>query len=115
MIRVAIIDDERGTAAVEFALVGPVFLLLLMSALTMGLLLFSVTALEAAVQGAARCAAIAGKPCANPQDGYQGMTDPPVFTAQKRMCGTLITARTTFSLDLVVWREDIPLTASACG
>ena len=43
------------------------------------------------------------------------MTDPPVFTAQRRTCGTLITARTTFSLDLVVWREDIPLTASACG
>lgn len=115
MIRSAIINNERGTAAIEFALVGPVFLLLLMGALTMGLLLFSVTSLEAAVQGAARCAAIVGKPCARPHDRYQGMTDPPVFTATTRPCGTLITARTSFALDLVVWREDIPLTASACG
>ena len=109
------IRDESGTAAIEFALVGPIFLLLVMATLMMGLLLFSATSLEAAVQGAARCAAIKGKPCANPESRYQGMTDTPIFTAQSRTCGQLITARTSIELDLVVWREDVPLLASACG
>lgn len=115
LLRPTLLRDDSGTAAVEFALVGPMFLLLIMATLMMGLLLFSATSLESAVQGAARCAAILGKPCANPERRYQGMTDTPAFTAQARTCGQLVTAQTIFKLDLIVWREDVPLSASACA
>jgi Flp pilus assembly protein TadG len=58
MRRPAVLTDLRGVAAIEFAIVAPVFLLLIIGSLDLGQLVYAVGVLDGAVEKAARDSAI---------------------------------------------------------
>ena len=57
--------DRRGTAALEFALVGGLLVLLLLGCVEAGLMMWTGSALQSVAAQTARCTAIGS--CANPQ------------------------------------------------
>ena len=57
--------DRRGTAALEFAMVGGLLVLLLMGCVEIGLMMWTGSALQSVAAQTARCTAIGS--CANPQ------------------------------------------------
>ena len=56
--------DRRGEAALEFAIVGTLFVLLLLAPAELGLMVWTGSALQGVAEQTARCAAIGS--CANP-------------------------------------------------
>jgi len=70
--------DRRGTSAIEFAILGATFILLMLGAIGFGLRLFTQQAMEATALQAARCRAVASSPCSSDTDA----TDYAVLTAQ---------------------------------
>ena len=57
--------DRRGTAALEFAMVGGLLVLLLLGCVEVGLMMWTGSALQSVAAQTARCTAIGS--CANPQ------------------------------------------------
>jgi Flp pilus assembly protein TadG len=56
--------DRRGESALEFALVGAIFVMLLLAPIEVGLMVWTGTSLQAVAAQTARCAAIGS--CSNP-------------------------------------------------
>ena len=113
--------DLGGASAVEFALVLPVFLLLVLGAMSAATLGFSVASMNYAVEEAARCAAVKKAACLTPSDTatfatskYVGPSVSPVFTYTTAGCGNTVTGTATFSLNLVPAFHSVPLSTSAC-
>jgi len=113
--------DRGGASAVEFAIVLPVFMLLVLGAMSVALLTFSVSSLNYAVEDAARCAAVnktlcstAGNTVKYARNRYAGPPITAVFTYSTAGCGNTVTATGTFSMDIIPAISQIPLKASAC-
>jgi Flp pilus assembly pilin Flp len=113
--------DERGAAAVEYALVLPVFITLIIGALCLGSVAFAANGLHYAVQDAARCAAVKTTVCSNSsttiayaQSRYSGPKIAPVFTFSTAGCGHTVTGAGSYPLILAVATIHVPLSASAC-
>ena len=125
--------DERGTTAVEFAIVGPIFIALVVGILYLGLCLLLVSSLHFAVEDAARCrsvsnATIAISPTANTdcpniaktqayaQNRYAGpglpQFNPTIVNPPG--CGYLVTGSITYVAQLGLTQFTIPISASAC-
>lgn len=62
-----LLADRRAVAAVEFAIVGPAFLALVLFLIGAGLVLWARGAIQVAAAETARCTAIGSSDCANPQ------------------------------------------------
>lgn len=62
MVRM-LLAGSRGTVLVEFAILGPVLLLVTLGAMYLGLILWAQGALQAVAADAARCGAIKGTAC----------------------------------------------------
>ena len=114
-------QDTGGATAVEYAFVLPVFMLLLMGGLWVGLLSYAVSSLNFTVQSAARCMAVDANTCGSPTDTltyaqgiYNGPAISPVFTASATGCGHTVSAQANFNIILVPGISTVPLTASAC-
>ena len=112
--------DERGTSAVEFAIVGPVFLLLVVGFLYLCLSLFLVGSLHFAVEEGARCASIRTTVCSDnattvayAQSRYFGPRSP-TFTYQAAACGKSVSGSVSYVVELVIRRVTVPVTATAC-
>jgi Flp pilus assembly protein TadG len=115
------IKDKRGTAAVEFAIVGPIFLSLCVGMLYVCLLLFSVGSMQYAVEESARCASVKTTVCTSnsatqtyAQNAYYGPLITPTFTASTAACGHRVNGTATFSLNTGLRQISVPLTAVAC-
>lgn len=113
--------DNRGTAAIELALVLPLFVLLILGSLSASSLGFSVASMNYAVEAAARCAAVNTTLCATPSSTvlyalsrYSGPSISPVFAYSATGCGNTVTATATFSFNLVPQFTNLPLSVSAC-
>lgn len=113
--------DRGGASAVEFAIILPVFVLLVMGSISVAMLIFSVSSLNYAVEDAARCAAVNKTLCPNATTTeeyalgrYLGPSTSPVFTYSTSGCGNTVTATATYRMDIVPQLAQIPLTASAC-
>ena len=61
--------DRRGTAALEFAMVGGLLVILLLGCVEIGLMMWTGSALQSVAAQTARCTAIGA--CANPQQAQQ--------------------------------------------
>ena len=61
--RRSLLVDCKGVAALEFAFVGPVFLLLLLFAMEASFVLWTKSAIEAVASQTARCAALSAPAC----------------------------------------------------
>ena len=114
--------DERGTAAVEFAMVLPAFAVLIVGSIWMAQLMFETSSLRYAVEAAARCAAVNTNTCSSTTatqtyaaSKYYGPVYPaPSFTATATTCGQSVTGTVTYVLNTGVTSITIPLSASAC-
>jgi Flp pilus assembly protein TadG len=113
-------DDIRGTTAVEFAIVAPVFIALLVGAFGLCLVLFLMGSLHYAVEEGARCASVKTSVCSDATttqsyalNHYLGPSAP-TFTYAAAACGNSVTASISYVLDLGLTRVTIPITAAAC-
>jgi Flp pilus assembly protein TadG len=113
--------DCRGVTAVEFAFCLPVLMVLIMGSLWAGLLTFSVSSMDSAVQIAARCMAIDVNNCASTsatetyaKNNFHGPNISPVFTASASGCGHTVTGEATFDLAILPGMKPTPISATAC-
>jgi hypothetical protein len=113
--------DRSGASAVEFAIILPVFVLLVLGSISAATLLFAMSGLNYAVEDAARCAAVNKTLCPDAVSTtnyalskYVGPPIAPVFTYSTGGCGNTVTATGVYSLDLVPQLSQVPMKASAC-
>jgi Flp pilus assembly pilin Flp len=119
----AIWSNNRGTTAVEYALVAPVFIGLVVSAFYFYMALFLIGSLHYAVEEGARCASVRTLQCSDysttisyTRSQYFGPAVSPAFDYNnpKLPCGNSVTASATFVVNLLLQSVTIPITASAC-
>lgn len=113
--------DNRGTAAVEFAIVGPIFLSLTVGMIYVCMLMFSMAGLQYAVEEGARCASVKTLVCTSnsatvthTQNAYYGPLITPTFTSTTAACGHQVTGTATFSLNTGLRQISVPLSAQSC-
>jgi Flp pilus assembly protein TadG len=113
--------DERGSPAVEFAIVAPVFLMLIAGTMYTGLLLSSTGSLQYAVEEGARCASVKTTVCTDSGStitytnaAYHGPIIAPTFTYSTPACGHAVTGSANFNFYIVVRTITVPLSATAC-
>lgn len=124
----AVLWDRAASAAVEFSLVLPLLLAFVFGIIEVGHLLWTVGALNMAVQDAARCVSLSnvatnnGQPCGN-QTGMQtyaagrtwGLTIPANnFTLSTPACGYLVTANYAFTPFVSYIPLSLNVSASTC-
>jgi Flp pilus assembly protein TadG len=114
-------DDNRGTTVVEFGILAPVAIMLLVGTFYLGLSLFLVGSLHFAVEEAARCASVNTGVCtdsattvAYAQSHYFGPSASPTFTYAAAACGNSMTATISYVMDVGMTKFTIPVSASAC-
>jgi Flp pilus assembly protein TadG len=115
-------SDNRGTTAVEYALVAPVFIGVVVSAFYFYMALFLVGSLHYAVEEGARCASVKTTVCSDStttisytQSHYFGPAVSPTFTYNANLaCGNSVSASVSFVANLGLQTVTIPVTASAC-
>lgn len=61
-----VLRRSDGSVSVEFAIVGPVFLLMVLGIIVAALMLWSKAAIQSAAAQTARCVALSSADCANP-------------------------------------------------
>lgn len=115
--------DTAGATAVETAFVLPVMLLLLLGVIELGRLAWTRTALEYAVQEAARCAAVRPTLCgsASQTASYAAQTvatlniPASAFTVTAQSCGTQVRATVPYQFAAyAIFTKAPTLTAQAC-
>ncbi|MDB5444606.1 MAG: TadE family protein [Phenylobacterium sp.] len=112
---------EHGGAAVEYAMVLPVFITLIVGGLCAGNLAFAVNSLHYAVQDAARCASVKTTVCTSPSNiqsyaagRYSGPQISPSFSYSTGGCGHTVSATATYPIILAAATLNVPISASAC-
>jgi Flp pilus assembly protein TadG len=115
------LNDARGAAAVEFALVAPAFVGLAVGTFYVCLCLFLTGSLHYAVEQAARCASVNTTVCSSSsaivsyaQSNYFGPGGSPNFTYASAACGNSVTASMNYVLDVGLKRFTVPVSATAC-
>ena len=117
-------SDESGAAALEFALLAPVFILLVFGLIAFGLVLWTQVGLQHGAEMAARCASVNTTVCpaanATAITNYAmqqalGLSLPSsTFTYSTPACGNQINASYTFAFPDVLSLPPVTLTAQAC-
>jgi Flp pilus assembly protein TadG len=113
--------NDQGTTAVEFAIVAPVFITLLIGTLALCVVLFLIGSLHYAAEEGARCASVKtacqvnGIPDAAAtqtyaQNHYFGPNGP-TFTYA---CGNSVSASISYSMNVGFRTYVIPISATAC-
>jgi len=122
MRRTSLVSCVRGTTAVEFAMVLPPFLMLLLGIMSASVVVYTAASLHDAVEGAARCYSVNASQCSNAtttqsyaQNLYLG-TGSPTFTASliQPGCGHQVNATLNVVLGTGMAQWNIPLSATAC-
>lgn len=116
-----LIAAKQGSAAMEFALVIPLFITLVLSIIGMTFLVYAMNALHYAAEDAARCFSVDKTVCANSaaaevyaQSRYKGPGVSPIFVATLSGCGHTVTGTATFPLNAGLVNVAVPISASAC-
>lgn len=114
-------NDERGTTAVEFAIVGPVFIALVVGMLYLCMCLFLVGSLHFAVEEGARCASVRTLVCSDAtttvsfaQSRYFGPSSPTFTYDANAPCGKSVNASINYVLNVGLKQVTVPITATAC-
>ena len=115
-------SDERGAAAVEFALVSPIFILLTIGIMCLCMALWAVGSLHYAVEDGARCASVRTTVCKDQattisytQSRYFGPSNSPSFTMPTPPCGGFaVTGTANYVIDLGLTQVTVPISATAC-
>lgn len=114
---------ERGSVAVEYGIILPALLLLVLGIVDTGRLIWTQTTLDRAVEAAARCGAVDSVQCGTASQvrsyavgqAYGLTIDSTAFSVAAKSCGVEVTAEYPFSL-LIPWvaSTELTLTAEAC-
>lgn len=115
-------SNDKGVAAVEFALVASVFFTMLFGAMASSIMGYSVTSMNSAVESAARCRAM-GTTCTDKAttEAYaltkfhnvSGQTA--VFSYDGlQTCGYQVSATLNYNFNWILSSSTIPFTAKAC-
>jgi Flp pilus assembly protein TadG len=114
-------NNDRGTTAVEFAIIAPLIAMLLVGIPSLALMLFAIGSMHFAVEDAARCASARPTQCGNQaaiityaQSRYSGVLATPVFSYTQAACGNMVTATVTFTFDVGMYKQSVPLSATSC-
>jgi Flp pilus assembly protein TadG len=114
-------SDERGTTAIEFAIVGPAFIILIIGIIYLCMALLTVGSLHYAVEDGARCASIRTAVCSDAtttvaytQSRYFGPGSAPTFTYGAAACGKSVSGSINYNMDLGFKRVTVPIAATAC-
>jgi Flp pilus assembly protein TadG len=120
-----IVVCERGSSAVELAIILSTFLAMLFGIINIAMILWTMASLHYAAETAARCAAVAATGCTSASSiqsyalsQYFGLslggTNPFVYAASG--CGNTVTATYTYSLVIpIIGTYSVPLSATACS
>ena len=118
--RVRLWRCERGSTAVEFAIILPALAMLIIGIISACLLVLSAASLHYAVEQAARCYSVSASQCGSTSDTqtyaqnyYRGMSTP-TFIASTPACGHQVSATVTIVLNAAVSAWSVPLSATAC-
>lgn len=113
--------DQQGTTAVEFAIVAPVFIALLIGAIAVCIGLFLIGSLHFAVEDGARCASVKTTICSDAattvaytQSRYFGPDVSPTFTYATAACGNSVSASINYSMNVGFRTFVVPISATAC-
>jgi Flp pilus assembly protein TadG len=113
--------NQDGTTAVEFAIIAPVFILLIIGTIALCFALFLVGSLHFAVEDGARCASVKTTICSDPattiayaQSRYLGPNVSPTFTYAAAVCGNSVSGSVTYSMNVGFRTFVIPISATAC-
>jgi Flp pilus assembly protein TadG len=113
--------DLRGTTVVEMALVLPPLLLFLLGTMELGRALWTQSALNYAVEEAARCASNNTTTCGSVSEITSfaasrsgAIFETSVFTATTPSCGNMVSASYPMELNIPFGNYSITLTAQAC-
>ena len=116
--------DERGTTAVEFAIIAPAFIIFVVGILYVCMALFLVGSLHYAVEEGARCASVrnGSTQACNDESGiiaytksrYYGPSSSPTFTYSLATCGNSVSASVTYVMNLGLTQVSVPISATAC-
>ena len=113
-------NDNRGTTAIEFAIVGPAFIALIVGMLFSCLCLFALGSLHYAVEQGARCASVRTTVCSDAsttvsyaKTQYFGPSAP-TFTYATAACGNSVSGSLNYPVHLGLTQVSVPLAATAC-
>ena len=116
--------DERGATALEFAILAPVFFLLIFGIIAFGLLFWTQVGLQHGAEMAARCASINTTLCPNGnptaitnyamQQAFGLSLPASTFTYSTPPCGNQVRATYTFVFPDILNLRPLTLTAQAC-
>jgi Flp pilus assembly protein TadG len=113
--------DQQGTTAVEFAIIAPVFIAMLVGTMTLSIGLFLIGSLHFAVEDGARCASVKTTICSDAattvaytQSRYFGPAVSPTFTYAAAACGNSVSGSISYSMNVGFKTFVIPISATAC-
>jgi Flp pilus assembly protein TadG len=114
-------DDRGGATAIEYAMVLPVFAMLVLGVINTSQLASVISGMHFAVQEAARCSAVNEVVCGNAdatvafaRGRYVGPRAAPTFVSTNDGCGHTVRATANFELNVAIMSFDVPLSAEAC-
>jgi Flp pilus assembly pilin Flp len=123
----SISGNQEGTTAVEFAIIAPVFVLLVLGTIALCFALFLIGSLHFAVEDGARCASVKTSICADSpttiaytQSRYLGPNVSPTFTYNSAAScgpantGNSVTGTVSYTMDIGFRKFVIPISATAC-
>jgi Flp pilus assembly protein TadG len=126
MRRPSLVSCVSGTTAVEFAMVLPAFLMLLLGIMSASVVVYTAASLHYAVEGVARCYSAdsslysTATQCVSAtttqsyaQTLYLGPSSP-TFTASTASCGYQVNATLNVVLGTGMAQWNIPLSSTAC-
>jgi len=120
--RFAWLPDNAGATAVEFAMVFPAFISLIVGGVYTAQLLYEASSLRFAAEAAARGYSVNTTVCTSNTTTqtyalgkYLGPVYPaPTFTASTPACGHQVTGTATYQLNAGLKTFTVPLSATAC-
>lgn len=112
---------DRGNTAVEFALILPAFLMVLLGGFYLALLAFAASSMQYAVEAGARCASVNTTVCTNStttiayaRARFSAGGATPIFTSTTATCGHRVTGSMTYPLRTGLATINVPLSSAAC-
>lgn len=119
----ALLRDRGGAGAVEFALVLPAVLMVIVGGINLCMVSYTLAGLHFATEAAARCASLDSTTCGTSAgvDSYaktrfinaSGQTA--AFTLTSSTCGSAVTGTVTYRLNIGIKTVDLPLRADSCA
>jgi Flp pilus assembly pilin Flp len=121
-MRIRIYRDESGTTAIEFAIVGPVFIFLIVGIAFLCMAMAVAGSMHYAVEEGARCASVRKMMCSDEdttiaytKSHYFGPGGVPTFDYDPvAPCGHSVTASINYVVDMGLKKITVPITAAAC-